>query len=554
MSTDNETPKVEVIPEAVVDHRRRKASHLIWLIPIVAALIGLSLVVKSYMDRGEVITITFQNGEGIEAGKTKIKFKDVQIGAVKNVKISPDRQRVVVAAEIAKEAEGLLVEDTRFWVVKTRISGGSITGIGTLMGGSYIGIDVGKSKTAKTDFTGLEDPPAVTMDEPGAQFILHASDIGSLNVRSPVFFRRMQVGEVTSYELNKDGRGVELKIFIRKPFDQFVKANTLFWHASGIDFSMDAGGFRVNSESMVSILTGGISFQSPEDDVNTASAAANSVFTLFATREEALKRIDSVVETYVLLFNESVRGLTVGAPVDLRGVPIGEVSRVGLELNARNKKLVMPVEVKLYPERLRAYMKSNSKTKFSSAKSSRQLFGTLVENGLRAQIRNGNLLTGQLYITLDFFPNSPGSKINWSRTPPEFPTTPGNFEQFQTLLMQVIQKIDKMELEELSGDARQMLQSFDSTLKSADALLKNVDTAIVPETRLMLEDARKALKEADSALAGARQALSTDAPIQRELRESLRELSRAAQSLRVLADYLEQHPEAIIRGKKEDGK
>ena len=553
MSSGNETTKVEAIPESiVVDHRRRKASHLIWLIPIVAALIGLSLAVKSYMDRGLVITITFQNGEGIEAGKTKIKFKDVQIGLVKSVKISPDRLRVVVTAEIAKEAEGLLVEDTRFWVVKTRISGGSITGIGTLMGGSYIGIDVGKSKTEKTDFTGLEDPPAVTMDEPGSRFMLHANDIGSLNVRSPIFFRRMQVGEVTSYELNKDGKGVALNIFIRKPFDQFVKANTLFWHASGVEFSMDASGFKVNSESMVSILTGGISFQSPEDDVNTASAAANSVFTLFATREEALKRIDSVVETYVLLFNESVRGLTVGAPVDLRGVPIGEVSRVGLELNARNKKLVMPVEVKLYPERLRAYMKSNSKTKFSSAKNSRQLFETLVENGLRAQIRNGNLLTGQLYITLDFFPNSPGSKINWSRNPPEFPTTPGHFEQFQALLMQVIEKINKMELEELSGDTRQVLQSFDATLKSADALLKNVDTAIVPETRLVLEDARKAMKEADSALAGARQILASDAPLQRDLRESLRELSRAAQSLRVLADYLEQHPEAIIRGKKED--
>lgn len=552
MSTDNQPPELEVIPDAIVDRRRRRASHLIWLIPFVAALIGLSLAVKAYMDRGPVITITFQNGEGVEAGKTKIKYKDVQIGEVKAVTISKDRSHVVVTAEIKKEAEGLLVEDTRFWVAKTRISGGNISGLGTLMGGSYIGIDVGKSKEPRTDFAGLEEPPAVTMDEPGTQFRLHAQDIGSLNVRSPVFYRRMQVGEVTAYELDRDGRGVTLKIFIRKPYDRFVKANTLFWHASGIDFSMDASGFKVNSESMVSILIGGVSFQSPEDSVDTTPASANSIFTLFTTHEEALKRIDSVVETYLLVFNESVRGLAIGAPVDLRGVTVGEVSRISVELNARNKRFVMPVEVRFYPERLRAHLRS--KSKMPSGRDSKQLLNALVSNGMRAQIRSGNLLTGQLYIALDFFPRTSHARIDWSQNPPEFPTIPGNMEQFQTMLMQVVQKIDKIPLEELSGDTRRTLQSLEITLKSADKLLKNVDTAVVPETRLMLEDARKTLNEANRALAGAKQTLSADAPLQRDLRESLREVSRAAQSLRVLADYLERHPEALISGKKEDGR
>ncbi len=551
MSAANQPPELEVIPDAIVDRRRRRASHLIWLIPIVAALIGLSLAIKSYLGRGPVITITFQNGEGVEAGKTKIKYKDVQIGEVKSVTISGDRSHVVVTAEIRKEAEGLLVEDTRFWVVKTRISGGNISGLGTLMGGSYIGIDVGKSKTTRTAFTGLEEPPAVTMDEPGTQFSLRARDIGSLNVRSPVFYRRMQVGEVTAYELDRDGKGVTLKIFVRRPYDRFVKANTLFWHASGIDFTMDSSGFKVNTESMVSILIGGVSFQSPEDSADTGPATPNSVFTLYTTQEEALKRIDSVVETYMLVFNESVRGLTVGAPVDLRGVTVGEVSRISVELNARSKRFVMPVEVRFYPERLRARLRSRNRAPYVG--NSRQLLNTLVSNGLRAQIRSGNLLTGQLYIALDFFPRASRARVDWSQKPPEFPTTPGNLEQFQTMLMQVVQKLDRIPFEELSGDARRSLQSLETALKSADRLLKNVDT-VVPETRLMLEDARKTLNEADRALAGARQTLSADAPLQRDLRESLREVSRAAQSLRVLADYLERHPEALISGKKEDGR
>jgi paraquat-inducible protein B len=543
-------PELEHIPDAIVDKRRRKASHLIWLIPAIAALIGLSLAIKSYINRGPVITITFRSGEGIESGKTKIKYKDVQIGEVKSVTISKDRSHVVVTAEFKKDAEELLMEDTRFWVVKARISGGTVSGLSTLMGGSYIGMDVGTSKTPRLEFAGLEEPPVVNMDEPGTQFKLHADDIGSLNVKSPVFFRRMQVGEVIAYELDKDGKGVTVNIFIRKPYDRFVKANTLFWHASGIDFTMDANGVKVNSESMVSLLLGGIAFQTPEDRADTRPASTNSVFTLFTSKEDALKRIDSIVETYLLIFKESVRGLAIGAPVDLRGVTVGEVSRISVDLDTRNKRFVMPVEVKFYPERLAASYRS--KSKLTGLRNSRELINALVSNGMRAQIRSGNLLTGQLYIALDFFPKAAPAKVVWTKNPPEFPTIPGNLEQFQTMLMQIVQKIEKLPLEEISGDTRKTLQSLSETLKNADRLLKNVDNTVVPETRLMLEDARKTLKEADKALAGAKQTLSADAPLQQDMRDALREVSRAAQSLRVLSEYLERHPEALISGKKED--
>jgi paraquat-inducible protein B len=549
MPENNQPPELELIPDAVVGKRRSMASQLIWLIPVIAALIGLSLAIKSYVDRGPVVTITFKSGEGIEAAKTKIKYKDVQIGEVKSVTISKDRSHVVVTAEFKKDSEGLLREDTLFWVVKARISGGTVSGLGTLMGGSYIGMDVGKSTVSTYDFAGLEEPPVITMDEPGAQFKLHADDIGSLNVKSPVFYRRMQVGEVIAYELDKDGKGVTLKVFIRKPYDRFVKAGTLFWHASGIDFTMDASGLKVNSESMVSLLLGGIAFQSSEDSADSRPAPANSTFTLFISKEEALKRIDSIVETYLLVFKESVRGLAIGAPVDLRGVTVGEVSRISVELDTRNKRFVMPVEVKFYPERLRAH--SRSQSRMPVRQNSKQLIDALVSNGMRAQIRSGNLLTGQLFITLDFFPNAAAARVDWTQNPPVFPTIPGNMEQFQTMLMQIVQKIEKLPLEELSGDTRKTLQSLEVTLKNADRLLKNIDSVIVPETRLMLEDARKTLNEANKALAGAKQTLAVDAPLQQDLRETLREVGRAAQSLRVLGDYLEQHPEALISGKKE---
>ncbi|MDD2310561.1 MAG: MlaD family protein [Desulfuromonadaceae bacterium] len=531
------------IPDAVSEPKRRYSIQLVWIIPIVAAIIGLSLAVKSFMDRGDTITITFKTGEGMEAGKTKIKYKDVQIGEVKGLAIAKDRSHVVVTVELTKDARGLLVKDTKFWVVRARISGGNVSGLGTLIGGSYIGVEAGTSLESQDTFTGLEAPPAVSLDIPGRQFTLHAADAGSLDTYSPIFYRRMQVGQVISTELDRDGKGVTIKVFIRAPFDQYVKTNSSFWHASGVDLTLNASGVKINTESMVSILLGGISFQTPQGRSEAPPAQPNSAFTLFPTREEALKNTETV-QTYLLIFKESVRGLAVGAPVDLRGVTVGEVTKIDVAMDSRNQEISIPVEIQLYPERLRGQYR-NELQQVTPPPDVSVLLDTLVAHGFRAEVKSGNLLTGQLYVALDFFPKVKHSKINWSTTPPRFPTVPGSMDQLQKKLMQIVQKIENMPLEELAGDARKTIQSLDATLKSAEKLLKNVDGTVVPEARAALIEARKTL-------GGASQALSGDGALQLDLRETMREVGQAAQSLRVLSDYLEQHPESLIRGKRED--
>jgi len=574
MNETSQLPDLSQIPDAISE--RGRFSQLVWIIPVITMIIVASLAVKSCLDRGPVITITFKSGEGIEAGQTKIKYKNVQIGEVKAVTIAKDRSQVLVTAEIFKDAGWLLMEDTRFWVVRARISRNSISGLGTLMEGSYIGADAGISRQSQYEFKGMEGPPVIAIDEPGRQFVLHALAIGSLDITSPIFYRGIQVGEVISYELDKDGRGVSLKVFIRDPYDQHVKANTLFWHASGIDFTIDANGVKVNTESMVSILLGGISFLSPESLGNSQPARPNSTFTLFANKDEAMKRLNAVVETYNLVFMESVRGLLTGAPVDLRGVTVGEVTRISLDLDPRNNQISTPVEVQLYPERLWAFYRG--KPQRGKPMDSRQLLNTLVKHGLRANLRNGNLLTGQRYVALDLFPKAMPSKIDWSKNPPEFPTITSSMEQFQTTLMKIVQKIEKLPLEELTddarqtirtlettlqkieklpmeelaGDVRQTIRTLDITLQKIEKLIKNVDTAIIPEVHSTLEDARKTLDDVRKILGDAKKTLSHDAPLQQDLHETLRELSRAAQSLRVLGDYLERHPESLIRGKEDD--
>jgi paraquat-inducible protein B len=541
MSDTPQNPELSDIPEAVAEPKRHRSLQLVWLIPIVAALIGGTLAVRTYLQKGPTITISFKTGEGLEAGKTKIKYRDVDVGVVQEVTIAKELSQVIVTAEMLKGVTPYLVEDTRFWVVRPRISGGSVSGLGTLMGGAYIGIDVGKATVSQRAFKGLETPPVIAMDVPGSRFLLHAADLGSLDIGSPIYFRRIQVGQVASYQLDKDGSGLTFTVFINAPYDKYVKANTRFWNASGIDLSMDASGLKLQTQSMVSILIGGIAFQTLDEAGGAPPTGPNSAFTLFGNRDEAMKHRDTFSQNYVLIFKESVRGLSEGAPVDFRGLTVGEVTGIHVEIDQSTKEINMLVDIRYYPERLR----SRAVGPLPSIKEHEAVFSRMVEHGLRAQLKSGNLLTGQLFIGLDFFPDAPKAKINWATNPPQIPTTPGSMAELQATLTQIMKKLEKLPLDEVVADLRQTVQTLDATLKSADKMVQRVDAEIVPEVRATLEETRKTL-------GAAKQTLSADAPLQQDLRETLRELARTAQSLRTLTDYLDRHPESLLRGKLEE--
>jgi paraquat-inducible protein B len=532
------------LPEAVPAPRRRWAPQLIWIIPIVAVLAGGWLAVKAILERGPTITISFQTGDGLEAGKTKIKYKDVDIGRVKEIALAEDRKRVVATAELDKDAADFLVEDTRFWAVRPRITAGGVSGLGTLLSGPYITVDPGRAREKRRAFVALDVPPVVTFEDPGREFVLRADTLGSHDVGVPVYFRRLPVGEVVARELDRDGKGVSIRVFVRAPFDQYVTANTRFWNASGIDVSLDAAGVRVQTESLVSILIGGIAFQTPPEAGVAPAADANAVFNLFQTREAAMKQPDLQVEHFVLVFKQSVRGLSVGAPVDFRGVTIGEVVKIGVEFDPKTFNFVQPVEIHLFPDRLRARSSDSGASlpvpQTAEARLRRaQIFA---EKGFRAQIRTGNLLTGQSYVAVDFFPDAPKVKLDVTRRPLEFPTIPGQFEELEATVASILKKLDRVQYEQISGDVRKVLATLDQTLKSADVLVKRLDTETTPELNRALEEGRRALKSADTALAA-------ESPLQTDLRETLRELTRAAASIRVLADYLDRQPQSLLFGK-----
>src|SRR5882672_2660733 len=520
-------------PEAVAASRARWSLPAVWLVPLVAALLAGWLGVRAVLERGPVITIRFKNADGIEAGKTKLKYKDVQIGIVKSVALSPDLKEVIATAELVKDAKPHLVEDTRFWVVKPRIAAGTVSGLDTLLSGAYIGVDAGKSTRARREFVGLDAPPAVAGDSPGTPLVLRAANAGSFEVGSPVFFRRLPAGQVTGYELDQDG--VKVTVFINAPFDQYVSSNTRFWHASGVDVKVDASGIQIDAQSLLSILIGGIAFDTPPGNAPVARAAAATEFRLFENRGAAMKDPESDKVEFTMLFNESVRGLQPGAPVDFRGITVGEVSAARLQMAAGGSKVLVAVRATIYPSRFQ--WQDASYGSHGSPERRRRLIDALVASGMRAQLRPASLVTHQLYLALDFFP-AKGAKVNWAASPPELPTQQATLVELESAIGSLAAKLDRFPLDEVGGELRQ-------TLQSAQRLIDHVDAEVASEVGPALAQARKTLASADRALSG-------DSPLQTDTRQAMREVARAAQAFRVLADYLERHPEALLVGKKDE--
>jgi paraquat-inducible protein B len=535
------------LPSPKREQQRDWLPSLVWLIPIIAAVIGIALMIKIVSDRGPEITISFRSGEGLEAGKTKVKYKEVDIGEVRTIKLSKDRSKVLVTVQLSKDADSFTAVDTHFWVVRPRLGASGISGLGTLLSGAYIGADAGTSEETTKKFTGLEVQPTVTRDASGKQFKLHADNLGSLDVGSPIFYRRIKVGQVSAYDLDADGKGVTLRIFIDAPYDRFVGINTRFWHASGLDIQVDSSGFKVNTQSLASVVLGGLAFQSIDDDPGTLSKE-NTSFLLAQNQRQAFQPPDGRSVTAVLHFNQSIRGLAPGAAVDFRGVVLGEVKSVGIEWDPVRREFDMPVVVEIYPARLgRKYAKDQAQSPYTQ----QQRIQFMVKRGLRAQLRTGNLLTGQLYIALDFFPKAPKVDVQQNAMI-ELPTVPNGLDELQTQISSIATKLNKVPFEEIGRDVQKSLATLNKTLTSAEKLAQTLNQDVAPEVAAAMKDVRRTLDNADRTLSNADRTLSDDAPLQQDLRQTLQDLSRAAASMKVLTDYLEQHPESLIRGKALD--
>ncbi len=550
-----EPDELDRLPQATLVPPKRGRISAIWIIPLLAAVVGIGIAVQRILSEGPTITIVFSAAEGIEPGKTVVKYKDVAIGRVTTMRLSNNLRKVEVTVKIQKHAAPLMVDDAKFWVVRPSVSLSGISGLNTLLSGNFIGFEPGTSEITQDFFIGLDEAPVIT-EKRGRQFVLKADDLGSLEIGSPIYYRRLPVGEVIGYELTPEGNAVQMKIFVRAPYDKYVFPGTRFWTASGIDVSVGADGVNVRTESLVALLVGGVSFDVPPFEKRAEAAAPDSVFTLYGDRASAMKAPDPSVKHYALYFNESLRGLSVGAPVTFLGLPAGEVTSVGLAYDAAKGTIRPRVVVAFSPERLMGHANAKAEARnladaLQDEQKRRAFIRRLVEErGMRAQLRSGSLLTGQLYVAFDYYPKAPKVKVDLSQDVSELPVVPGALTELEAKLTSVVDKIDKLPLEAIGNGLRKDLEDLDQTLASATKLLRDADVQLVPQLKTGLDDLHRALAAVEQAMNSADASiLGSDAPAQQELRDALQEFTRAARSLRVLTDQLERQPSAVIRGK-----
>ncbi|WP_373510136.1 intermembrane transport protein PqiB [Thiocapsa sp.] len=542
------------LPLASLEPPRRRRASVVWIIPLLAAAVAIGIAVQRIMTEGPVITILFRDAAGVQAGKTALRYKSVDIGQVSAVALTDRFSKVQVTVKVDRSAEGLMVQDTRFWIVEPRVTLGGISGLGTLISGNYIGLYPGRSDKAERSFVGLDTPPPIT-DQQGRRFVLKAPDLGSLGIGAPLYFRRLQVGEVASYTLAKDGSGIEITVFVKTPYEPYVTSETRFWDASGIDVSLDADGLEVRTQSLVSILAGGVAFDIPSFASTQAPAAEGAVFPLYRDQASAMKQPDPVARRYVL-YTDSMQGLTVGAPVKLLGLTAGEIASVALTMDPETKQFRPRVLVSFFPERLLTELTPEQEvlgktlTQETGAARLALIRHQIEDLGLRATVRTGNLLTGERYIALDYDPQAPKPQIDWSRDPLEIPVTPSGLDDLESKLnaildqtSEILATIDKLPLATIAA-------TLDSAVKNLDVLIKGADAKTLPELDRTLEQVRRAMATADRVLKSTDQTLlGEDAPGQQELREALQEITGAARALRVFVDYLDRNPSALLRGK-----
>jgi paraquat-inducible protein B len=555
------------LPEVAV--KRRKGPSLVWAVPIVAALIGVYLAWITLAGKGPEITIAFTTAEGLEPGKTRVKYKDVEVGLVEKVALSPDLRQIVVTAQMQKGVEQHINEGTRYWVVRPRIGAGGVSGLSTLVSGAYVEMDPGTGKATR-QFVGLEVPPLILQDVPGKSFVLRADELGSVSRGAPVYFRGIEVGQVQGYELAPDNEGLVIRIFVHAPHDQLVHENSRFWNASGITFKTSTEGVEVQLASVQALVAGGIEFDTPLQATPAPQAAADHAFPLFANFSEVTDAAYTKRQHFLAYFDGSVRGLKAGAPVEVRGMRIGAVTDVRLAFDPSTKDIRVPVTFELDLQRFLPEAASAQLDLSPQAK--RQRAQALVDRGFRAQLQTGNLLTGELLVNLDFFPDAPPAQVTMQGDAPVIPTVPTELDTLQASLTSVLNNVASLPLNDLVADLRGAVRgiedlvaapetkasaaSLNSSMIQLEAVLKQLATQIDPvavSLRRSLDQTGAAMVEARGTFESAQGLVGVDSKLRYDLASVLKELQAAARSIRVFADYLDRHPEALIRGKAGSG-
>jgi paraquat-inducible protein B len=543
------------IPRATA--RRSRRISVIWVIPLVAVAIGAWLAWDTLSKEGPTIKISFDSGEGLQAGQSQLKFKEIVFGTVKSLELAPDNTHVVVTVATTREAKPLLTDQTIFWVVKARLFAGNVSGLETLLSGVYIGMLPAEGKPQR-EFVGREDPPILQANVPGHTFMLKAKRLGSISLGSPVFYRDLNVGEVLGWDIADMAEYVTIRAFVRAPYDGYVHDQSRFWNASGISIKLAGAGVEVQMESLKALLLGGIAFETPKAETRTAITAENHVFPLFADRDAANNASYTREIAVVSYFPGSVKGLGPGSEVTMHGLKVGEVTDVRLEYDRAKDIIVAPVRYEIEPERIVGVGQRVFKT-------DRESVEAVLSKGLRASLQSASLITGQQVIALDFVPDAPPAAVTMEGEDFVLPTTEGGgFAGLASSATDLLDKVNKMPFEQIGANLNGILKSVNDAaqgpqlkkaladlsamLASAQGMIQRLDTKQLPEISAGLQ---KTLASANKLVLSLDTGYGDNTKFNRDLDRLLVQTNDAVRSIRALADLLARHPEALLKGRPE---
>jgi len=507
----------------------------IWILPIVAVLIGLGMIYNDFSNQGVHIRLQFETAEGLVANKTVLKNRNVDIGLVQKISFSDDKSKIEVDIEVDKSMVSFLVEDSEFWVVKPRFGATGITGIGTLLSGAYIEVSPGQSRTAKFQFTGLETPPITSSNADGIHLKLMSRGTKPLKVGNPILHKGFEVGAVESKYYDDLEQEAHYDIFIHAPFHNLITQNTSFWNVSGLSISTTTQGIRLDMASIDALVAGGVEFGLVDGASAGVGVPQNHQFQLFDSKESIdEQRIYKYVE-YVVLVEDSVGGLYKGAPVEYRGIRMGTVSEPYLEFwkvidtAGVGKEDRIAVVLRLEPERL-------IKNGFISTEVFSGLIEDWIKQGMTASIETANIVTGSSKISLQ--PGGePVKSVSFFGDYPLIPTGQSGFSDIVKKLDSVLGTLDSLPLQATLSNLNSLIDTTEETFKTT--------TMTIQHASLTLNKLEQSLEELQVTLRG----LQPDSQGYRSVEQMIKKLEVSLDEVKPLIKEVTNQPSALVFGK-----
>lgn len=540
-------------PSVPPEIRRAQRWNIVWVVPLVALLLGAWMLFRHFTSAGPIAHVSFETAEQISAAKTEVRCRSVKVGMVRSVALSDDLKSVMVDIEIDSNAQHLLRKGTRFWVVKVRFSGANVTGISTVLEGAYIELDPGPDGAEpESSFVGLETPPATNLNVPGRRIVLTADEAGLLSAGSAIYFRGFEVGRIEGRTLSPDGTRVSYNAFIQQEYSHHVVENTRFWNTSGIDISAGADGFKVKTPSLQAMVSGGVAFGVPDGDAPGKPVADGTSFTLHRDEDDAKNVNFNPTLKLLLLFDQSVRGLSKRAAVEFRGIIIGRVSEISFDLNKAPGDPRIPVLIDIDP-----CLMCPSTDQKPDAAMGEEFVKSAVAKGMRAALKTSNLITGALYVDLDYYVDADPAQIGKLGDHITVPTVSSGFAQLEAKITAFIDKYQAVDVDGTVNQIKAAAKEAETLLAESRTAIDDIKATVAaarrtmedPEFKNLPADLRKAVASLDKAV----ESVGPDGAVQGDLLRTLDELRASLRAIKGVSDTVNEHPNSLLFGRDSSG-